>query len=289
MLFSPALSPQRDYFVDMLLYLKAALLGLLEGATEFLPVSSTGHLIIAADLMNFTGERAKTFEIFIQLGAIFAIVWHYRERVLTVTRGVGHDPAAQRFVANLFIAFLPAAVLGLLLHKTIKAHLFNPISVAAALVLGGVVILWIESRRRTPRIEHVDDMRWPDALKVGLAQSFALFPGVSRAGATIMGGLLSGMSRQAATEFSFFLAIPTMFAATLYDLYKSRDLIHSEEAALLLIGFVCAFASALVVVKMFLAFVAHHDFKPFAWYRIVFGGLVLLLGLSGIVAFNEAG
>lgn len=273
----------------MLLYLKAALLGLLEGATEFLPVSSTGHLIIAADLMNFTGERAKTFNIFIQLGAILAIVWHYRAKVTHVARGLGHDPAARRFVANLAIAFLPAAVLGLLFHKAIKAHLFNPISVAAALVLGGIVILWIESRRRTPRIEHVDDMRWPDALKVGLAQSFALFPGVSRAGATIMGGLLTGLSRQAATEFSFFLAIPTMFAATLYDLYKSRDLIHAEEALLLLTGLVCAFISALVVVKMFLAFVAHHSFKPFAWYRIVFGTLVLALGLSGVVSFNEAG
>jgi len=273
----------------MLLYLKAVLLGLLEGATEFLPVSSTGHLIIAADLMNFTGERAKTFEIFIQLGAILAIVWHYRARVMTVARGLGHDPAAQRFIANLAIAFLPAAVLGLLLHKTIKAHLFNPISVAAALVLGGFVILWIESRRRVPRIEHVDDMRWQDALKVGFAQSFALFPGVSRAGATIMGGLLSGLSRQAATEFSFFLAIPTMFAATVYDLYKSRDLIHSEEAGLLLTGLVCAFFSALIVVKVFLAFVARHSFTPFAWYRIVFGGVVLVLGLTGVVAFNEAG
>ena len=273
----------------MLLYLKAALLGLLEGATEFLPISSTGHLIIASDLMNFTGERAKTFNIFIQLGAILAIVWHYRVKVVTIARGVGHDPAAQRFVANLFIAFLPAAVLGLLFHKAIKAHLFNPISVAAALVLGGMVILWIESRRRVPRVEEVDDMRWPDALKVGLAQSFALFPGVSRAGATIMGGLLTGLSRKAATEFSFFLAIPTMFAATLYDLYKSRNLIHGEEAALLATGLICAFASASVVIRVFLAFVARHNFTPFAWYRIIFGGIVLLLGLTGVVHFNEAG
>ena len=272
----------------MLLYLKAALLGLLEGATEFLPISSTGHLIIASDLMNFTGERAKTFNIFIQLGAILAIVWHYRAKVLSVARGVGHDPAAQRFVANLAIAFLPAAVLGLLFHSTIKTPLFNPISVAAALVLGGFVILWIESRGRAPRIEHVDDIRWQDALKVGLAQSCALFPGVSRAGATIMGGLLSGLSRKAATEFSFFLAIPTMVAATLYDLYKSRELIHAEEAALLATGFICAFVSALVVVKVFLAFVSRHSFTPFAWYRIVFGGVVLVLGLSGVVSFNAA-
>ncbi len=273
--------------MDILLYLKAALLGLLEGATEFLPISSTGHLIIAADLLDFTGERAKTFTIFIQLGAILAIVWHYRAKVTSVARGVGHDRAARRFVANLFIAFLPAAVLGLLLHSTIKAYLFNPVLVAAALVLGGFVILWIESRQRTPRIEHVDDMRWQDALKVGVAQSFALFPGVSRAGATIMGGLLSGLSRQAATEFSFFLAVPTMFAATLYDLYKSRDLIHTEEAALLLTGLVCAFFSALVVVKAFLAFIARHDFRFFAWYRIVFGGVVLVLGLTGVVHFNS--
>ena len=273
----------------MLIYLKAALLGLLEGATEFLPVSSTGHLIIAADLMNFTGEEAKTFEIFIQLGAILAIVWHYRARVATVARGVGHDPAAQRFVINLLIAFLPAAVLGLLLHNVIKAHLFNPISVASALVLGGIVILWIESRHRAPQVEHVDDMRWHHALKIGLAQSFALFPGVSRAGATIMGGLLTGLSRTAATEFSFFLAIPTMFAATLYDLYKNRDLIQAEEAALLAVGFVCAFLSALLVVKVFLAFVSRHSFVPFAWYRIIFGGVVLLLGLTGLVQFNQAG
>src|SRR3569833_4057949 len=271
----------------MLLYLKAALLGLLEGATEFLPVSSSGHPIIAADLTNFSGERAKSFEIFIQLVAILAIVWHYRVRVMTVARCVGHDPAAQRVEANLFIAFLPAAVLGLLLHKTIKAHLCNPISVASALVLGGFVILWIESRRRVPRSEHVDNMRWQDALKVGFAQSFALFPGVSRAGATIMGWLLSGLSRQAATEFSFFLAIPTMFAATVYDLYKSRDLIHSEEAGLLLTGLVCAFFSALIVVKEYLAFVARLSFTPFAWFRIVFGGVVLVLGLTGVKTNNE--
>lgn len=271
--------------MDVFLFFKAVFLGILEGATEFLPVSSTGHLIIAASFLEFTGEKAKTFEIFIQLGAILAIVWHYRQRVVKVVTGLGHDAAAQRFVLNLLIAFLPAASLGFLLHKTIKAYLFNPMTVASALIVGGFIILWIESGSRKARIETVDDMTWKDALKVGIAQSAALMPGVSRAGATIMGGLLTGLSRSAATEFSFFLAIPTMLAATSYDLYKSRDLLNIDDLLLLATGFMFAFVSALVVVKLFLAFVGRHSFKPFAYYRIVFGTLVLVLGMGGFVAF----
>jgi undecaprenyl-diphosphatase len=272
--------------MDLILYIKALLLGLLEGATEFLPVSSTGHLIIAGDLLGFTGEKSKTFKIFIQLGAILAIVWHYRQRVLKVIAGIGRDPEANRFVLNLGIAFLPAAVLGLLFHKTIKAHLFNSYTVAAALVAGGFIILWVERRKHVTKIEAVDQMRWQDALKVGLFQSFALFPGVSRAGATIMGGLLSGLSRPAATEFSFFLAIPTMLAATSYDLYKSRDLLDANDFGLLAAGFIAAFISALFVVKLFLSYVGRHSFVPFAYYRIVFGLLVLVLGYTGWVQFS---
>lgn len=271
--------------MDVLLFFKAVILGVLEGATEFLPISSTGHLIIVGTLLDFTGEKAKTFDIFIQLGAILAIMWHYRARVMRVATGVTHDPASRRFLLNLMIAFLPAAVLGLIFHSTIKATLFNPMSVAAALIIGGFVILWIEGRHHRPRIETVDEMGWRDALKVGLFQSMALFPGVSRAGATIMGGMLSGLSRSAATEFSFFLAIPTMLAATSYDLYKSRELFSADDVLLLATGFLSAFVSALIVVKLFLAFVARHSFRPFAYYRIIFGTLVLGLGYTGVVEF----
>ncbi|MEW5790563.1 MAG: undecaprenyl-diphosphate phosphatase [Pseudomonadota bacterium] len=261
--------------MDTLLWLKALILGILEGATEFLPISSTGHLIIAADLLHYTGEQAKVFEIVIQLGAIVAVVYNYRAKVGNVVGGLGSDPVAQRFAVNLLIAFLPASMLGVALHGFIKSHLFNPFTVAAALMAGGFVILAIEHFKPAPRIHSVDEMRWPDALKVGLAQSFALFPGVSRAGSTIMGGLVVGLSRPAATEFSFFLAIPTMFAATTYDLYKNLDILHTEDFVLFAIGFAAAFVSALIVVRSLLAYVGRHDFKIFAYYRIVFGLVVL--------------
>lgn len=261
--------------MNLPLYIKAILLGLLEGATEFLPVSSTGHLIIANDFLAFTGEQAKTFDIFIQLGAICAVVWHYRKRLLYTLMGLFFEAESRRLALNVSIAFLPAAVLGLALHALIKAYLFNPVTVALALILGGMVILWIESRPRQARIETVFDMNAGTALKIGLAQSLALFPGVSRAGATIMGGLLGGLSRPAATEFSFFLAIPTMFAATLYDLYKNMNVLSSSDMELIGIGFVAAFLSASVVVRVLLAYVARHDFKLFAWYRVVLGGLLL--------------
>ncbi|MGE0373063.1 MAG: undecaprenyl-diphosphate phosphatase [Gammaproteobacteria bacterium] len=260
--------------VDTLLLLKAILLGILEGMTEFLPVSSTGHLIIAGDLLGFTGDSAKTFEIFIQLGSILGVVWLYRHKVAGIARTLD-QPASQRFVLNLFIAFLPAAVVGLLFHGAIKDFLFNPVSVAGALIVGGILILLIERRARSPRIHSVDDIRPLDALKVGIAQCCALYPGVSRSGATIMGGLISGLSRTAATEFSFFLAIPTMFAATLYDLYKSRDLLVADDIPIFAAGFIAAFLTALVVVKLFLAYVARHDFSAFAYYRIGFGLVVL--------------
>ncbi len=261
--------------MDSALLLKALILGIIEGLTEFLPVSSTGHLIIMNDLLDFTGERAKTFDIFIQLGAVLGVVWCYRRKVFSVLGGL-NQPPAQRFVLNLAIAFLPAACVGFLFHNAIKAYLFNPVSVAIALIAGGVIILLIERRQFQPRVMSVDDLRPMDALKVGFAQMLALFPGVSRSGSTIMGGLLSGLSRTAATEFSFFLAMPTMFAATLYELYKSRELLHAEDGAIFATGFIAAFLTALVVVKLFLAYVARHDFTVFAYYRIVFGVLVLL-------------
>jgi len=260
--------------VDALLLLKAILLGLLEGMTEFLPVSSTGHLIIASDLLGFTGAYTNTFVIFIQLGSILGVVWLYRRKVTQVALTL-EQPASRRFALNLLIAFIPAAVIGLLFHEAIKTYLFNPLNVAGALIVGGILILLIERRARAPRIRSVDDIGPLDAFKVGLAQCCALYPGVSRSGATIMGGLLAGLSRTAATEFSFFLAIPTMFAATLYELWQSRDLLEAEDALILAAGFVSAFLSAMLVVRLFLAYVARHDFSAFAWYRIGFGLVVL--------------
>lgn len=264
--------------MDSLLYLKALLLGIIEGLTEFLPVSSTGHLIIAADILHFNGSSAKTFEIVIQLGAILAVCWHYRARLIVLLRTSPKEQAVQNFnfILNLCLAFLPAAVLGLVFHGYIKEHLFTPFNVAIALIVGGVIILWVEQRRYTPRINSVDEVRWKTALKIGLCQAVALIPGTSRSGATIMGGLLFGLSRQTATEFSFFLAIPTMFAATLYDLYKSWHLLNSHDIGLFAVGFIAAFVSALLMVKALLAYVAHHSFRSFAWYRIGFGVLVLI-------------
>lgn len=264
--------------MDSLMYWKALLLGIIEGLTEFLPISSTGHLIIAADVLNFNGNREKTFEISIQLGAILAVCWHYRARLIALTHTSPSAQAAKNFnfIFNLCIAFLPAAVLGLVFHRLIKEHLFTPFNVAIALIVGGVIILLIEQRRYTPRINSVDDMCWKTALKIGLCQAVSLIPGTSRSGATIMGGLLFGLSRQTATEFSFFLAIPTMFAATLYDLYKSWHLLSSHDIGLIAVGFTAAFASALLTVKALLAFIAHHSFRAFAWYRIGFGSLVLI-------------
>ncbi len=261
--------------MDILALIQSVILGLVEGLTEFLPISSTGHMIIVGDLLSYTGEQAKTFEICIQLGAIFAVCWHYRMRLVRVVAGLSSQASAQRFALNLIIGVLPAAVFGLLLHKTIKAHLFNPVVVASAFIVGGLMILLVERRERQPRITEVDDMDWRDALKLGFFQVLALIPGTSRSGATIIGGLLSGLSRQAATEFSFFLAIPTMFMATGYDIFKSWQHLAGQDFVSIAVGFVVAFFSALLAIKGLLRYVAHHNFRAFAYYRIVFGILVL--------------
>jgi len=261
--------------MDLILLFKSLLLGLVEGATEFLPVSSTGHLIIAGDLLNFNDDRGKVFEIVIQLGAILAVCWEYRARISHTLASMASEAASQRLAANLTIAFLPAAVLGLTFHHAIKQYLFSPITVAIALIVGGFAILIVEKYAPQPDTLTVDDMDWKHALKVGFAQALALFPGVSRAGATILGGVVFGLSRKAATEFSFFLAIPVMFAATFFELYKGKELLHAADFDVFAIGFVTAFFSALLVVRGLLRYIAHHDFRAFAWYRIVFGALVL--------------
>ena len=262
--------------MDLFAFIQSFLLGVVEGLTEFLPISSTGHLIIAGELLNYTGEQAKTFEICIQLGAILAVCWLYRERLMRVVTGLTREAGAQRFALNLVIGVLPSAVFGLLLHGLIKAHLFNPVVVAVALIVGGLIIFLVERKERTPRITDVDQMDWTDALKLGLAQVFSLIPGTSRSGATIIGGLLTGLSRKAATEFSFFLAIPTMFLATGYDVYKSWHTLAQEDMLFFAVGFVTAFFSALVAIKGLIRYVAHHDFKVFAWYRVVFGTIALI-------------
>ena len=270
--------------------LVALILGIVEGLTEFLPVSSTGHLILAGSLLGYTGERAKVFEIVIQAGAILAVCWEYRARLVGAVAGLGNDPVAQRFVINLAIAFLPAAVLGLLFAKAIKRYLFAPVPVALAFIVGAFIILWVERRQRnsaaTVRVDSVDAMRWPDALKVGIAQAFALIPGTSRSGATIIGGMLVGLSRPAATEFSFFLAIPTLFAACIYDFVKNRALLSGSDLQAFALGFVAAFVSAFLCVRWLIRYVSRHDFVPFAWYRIAFGVLVLVTAWSGAVDWS---
>lgn len=272
--------------MDLILLLKAALLGVVEGLTEFLPVSSTGHLILAGQLVGFTGDTAKLFEIVIQGAAILAVVWEYRSRFLGVARGLGSDPAARRFVVNLAIAFVPLAVLGLLFNQAIKAHLFNAYTVAGAFVVGGIIILWVERRQRTPRVSTVEEMSAADAFKLGLAQCFALVPGMSRSGSTIIGGMLFGLSRKAATEFSFFLAVPTLIAATFYSLYKERHLLNSADLGMWVVGAVTAFISAFICVRWLIRFVSTHNFRGFAWYRIVFGVMVLATALGGWVDWN---
>ena len=255
---------------------KAVILGLVEGATEFIPVSSTGHLIVVAEWLNFEGDSEKTFEVFIQLGAILAIVWLYRSKFVHALAGWRRDPVARRLVMNLAVAFLPAALIGFFAHDFIKEALFKPAVVATMLILGGLAIFAIERWKPAPRVAEADDIPLRIALAVGLAQILALVPGVSRSGATIMGGLAFGLSRRAATEFSFFLAVPVMIAATLFDLWSSRDVLSMADAPVFAVGFVVSFVSALIVVRAFLAFVATSTFKPFAWYRIAFG--LLLFG-----------
>lgn len=260
--------------MDILILIKAFILGVVEGATEFLPISSTGHLIIVGDLLQFNSERDKVFKIVIQLGAILAICWEYRARLTHVVANVS-EPASKRLFINIALAFLPAAILGVLFHDIIKTYLFSPLTVAIALIIGGFAILFIEKYKPESDTATVDDMDWKHALKIGLAQSMALFPGVSRAGATILGGVVFGLSRKAAAEFSFFLAIPIMFAATGYDLFKNWELLHANDVPVFAVGFVTAFFSALLMVRGLLKYVSNHDFRIFAWYRIVFGLIVL--------------
>jgi undecaprenyl-diphosphatase len=266
--------------MDIPLLLKAAILGVVEGLTEFLPISSTGHLILAGSLLGWTDDKAKLFDVAIQTGAILAVVYYYRQKLLSVVFGLTSSAAARRFAINVIIAFLPAAALGVALGKWIKHALFKPVPVALAFVLGAFVIIAVEraQRRRVqpPRVLDVDSLTISDAIKLGLAQAVALIPGTSRSGATIIGGMLFGLSRKAATEFSFFLAIPTLIGAGVYDTWKYRALLSTADIPLFGIGLLTAFASALACVHWLLRYVASHDFIPFAWYRIVFGAVVLL-------------
>lgn len=271
--------------MDLLLLAKALILGIVEGLTEFLPVSSTGHLILTGALLHFNDERGKLFEIVIQFGAILAVCWEYRVRIAGVIRGLPRERLARRLTLNLAVAFVPLAALGLLFGKAIKAHLFNPLTVASAFILGGFVILWAERRQHRVRVQTVDDMTVLDAMKLGIAQAFALIPGTSRSGSTIIGGMLFGLSRQAATEFSFFLAIPTLGVATFYELYKERALLHGADLSMWVVGFVAAFISAFFCVRWLLRYISSHDFTVFAWYRIAFGLVVLGSAYSGLVSW----
>jgi len=273
--------------VDLVLLAKALVLGVVEGLTEFLPISSTGHLILAGELLGFNGDKAKVFEIVIQTGAMLAIVWEYRMKFWRVAAGLTGEPAARRFVANLVVAFVPAAVLGLAFGKLIKSYLFRPVPVALAFIVGGLIILWVErSLRPRVRVERVEDMTWRDALKVGFAQALALIPGTSRSGATIIGGMLFGLSRKAATEFSFFLAVPTLIAAGAYDFWRNRTLFDAGDLGTFAVGSVAAFASAFLCVRWLLRYIASHDFTPFAWYRIAFGGAVIAVTYAGLVSWS---
>jgi undecaprenyl-diphosphatase len=250
-------------------------------------VSSTGHLIVAGSLLDFTGEKIKVFEIAIQTGAIFAVILVYWQRIRDTVLGLGSQPRAQRFALNVAIAFVPAVLLGLVFGKAIKAHLFTPPVVATTFIVGGFIILWAERRpASTVRVQTVDDMRGLDALKVGLVQCLALIPGTSRSGATIIGGMLFGLSRPAATEFSFFLAIPTLFAACIYDLVRNRALLSADDLQGFAVGFFAAFVSAFVCVRWLIRYVSRHDFVPFAWYRIAFGLVILFTAWSGIVRWD---
>ena len=277
--------------MEILLAVKIIIMGVVEGLTEFLPISSTGHLILAGSLLNFTGEKVKVFEIVIQAGAMLAVCWEYRERIAHVARNFYRDNVARRFVINLIVAFLPAVVLGLLFGKIIKAHLFKPVPVALAFIAGAIVILIVERRQRLqpegPRVDTVDDMTVLDAFKVGCAQCFALIPGTSRSGASIIGAMIFGLSRKAATEFSFFLAIPTLFGATIYSLYKERDLLSLADLPMFGLGALAAFISAFLCVRWLLRYISTHDFTIFAWYRIVFGFVVLLTAWSGLLVWAE--
>ncbi len=285
--------------MEFLILVKAAILGIVEGLTEFLPISSTGHLIVASSLLGFTGEKVSTFEIAIQTGAMFAVIWEYRVKLATTAAGILSDRTAQRFALNVAIAFAPAVVFGLALGNLIKSRLFHPVPVALAFVVGGLIIWWVErwyrrasaerdlSGARVCRVETVDAMSPLDALKIGLAQCAALIPGTSRSGATIIGGMLFGLSRKAATEFSFYLAIPTLIGAGMYSMWKQRDLFVAADVPVFAVGLVFAFASALICIRWLIRYLSTHDFTVFAWYRIAFGGLILLTAYQGWVDWTR--
>ncbi len=273
---------------DPTLLIHALILGIVEGLTEFLPVSSTGHLILVGQLLDFNDDKGKVFEIAIQFAAILAVVWEYRARLFHTLVSVRTETKSMRLALNLIIAFLPAAILGFLFLKQIKAHLFNPIVVASAFIVGGFLILWAERRQHEVHAESIDDMTWRDALKIGFAQALAMIPGTSRSGATIIGGLFFGLSRRAATEFSFFLAIPTMFAATLYDVYKHRELFSMDDMVLFVVGGTISFISAFIAVRGLIRFISRHDFTVFAWYRIIFGIMVLVSAQLGWINWGLA-
>jgi undecaprenyl-diphosphatase len=267
--------------VDVVLLAKAAVMGVVEGLTEFLPISSTGHLILAGALLGFDDDKAKVFDIAIQTGAILAVIIVYWQKIRATLAGLATEPQARRFTANVAVAFVPAVVLGLLLGKAIKAHLFTPAVVASTFILGGLIILWVERRAPvTPRIHDVDEMDWKDALKLGLVQCLALVPGTSRSGATIIGGMLLGLSRRAATDFSFYLAIPTLIGAGAYSLYKERALLSMADLPMFGVGLLFSFASAWLCVRWLLRYISTHSFSPFAWYRIAFG--LVVLGTSAL-------
>ena len=275
--------------MDIALLIKAAIMGIVEGLTEFLPISSTGHLILAGALLGFDDDKAKVFDIAIQTGAIFAVILVYWQKISDKLVALPTDRQAQRFALNVFIAFVPAVVLGLLFGKAIKANLFTPVVVASTFIIGGFIILWAEKRQQnnpaTARIQSVDAMGPMDALKVGLVQCLAMIPGTSRSGATIIGGMLMGLSRQAATDFSFFLAIPTLIGAGAYSLYKERALLSVADIPMFAVGLVFSFVSAWLCIRWLLRDIASHSFVVFAWYRIAFGLIVLATAWSGLVTW----
>lgn len=274
--------------MDLWTAFQALLLGIVEGLTEFLPISSTGHQIIVADLIGFGGERFEAFNVIIQLGAILAVVWEYRRKVFDIVVGLPRQRSAQRFTLNLLVAFLPAVMLGVAFADVIHHYLFNPITVATALVIGGVIMLWAERRQHRTDADTVDEMTWKHALKVGCAQCLALIPGTSRSGATIIGGLVFGLSRKAATEFSFFLAMPTMVGAAVYSGYKYRHLFQPADLPVFALGFVVSFIFAMLAVRALLKFIASHSYAVFAWYRIGFGLLILASWVFGVVDWSTA-
>lgn len=276
--------------MDFILALKALIMGIVEGCTEFLPISSTGHLILAGSLLDFTGDNVKVFSIAIQAGAMLSVVWVYRQKIISVLKGMFTNAKDRKFVINLIVAFLPAAVLGVLFSRKIQDFLFYPVPVAAAFIVGGLLIIFVERKNEknpVARVESVDDMTLMDAFKVGCAQAFALIPGTSRSGATIIGGMLFGLSRKAATEFSFFLAMPTLFGAAVYSVFKERALLSAADVPLFTIGTISAFVSAFLCVRWLLRYISSHNFIPFAWYRIAFGIFVLVSAHYGWVVWAE--